>query len=44
MGYLLLEIGCLSVCFIIKGIMFDLLALICVLCYVSVKHIASMRL
>lgn len=44
MGYSLLEIGHLSVCFIIKGIMFYSLALICIVCYVSAKHIVSMRL
>lgn len=42
MAYLLLEIGRWSVCFIIKGIMFYSLALVCVVCYVSAKHIACM--
>lgn len=44
MGYLLVEIGNSSVCFIIKRIMLYLLTLVCVVCYVSAKHIASMLL
>ena len=44
MGYLLLEIGHSSVRFIIKGIMFYSLVRVCVACYVSARHIASMWL